>query len=104
MRPRQPGFAALAGNPTLVGAVTVLATVVAVFLAYNANAGLPFTPVYQVDALVQNGSGLIRGNEGRIGGKRVGLMGRVEPRVYKSGPVGARVQKRPLQRLQPLPL
>jgi virulence factor Mce-like protein len=104
MRPRQPGFAALAGNPTLVGAVTVLATVVAVFLAYNANAGLPFTPVYQVDAIVRNGSGLIRGNEVRIGGTRVGLMSKIEPVVYKNGRVGARVQMRLLQSIKPLPV
>ena len=104
MRPRQPGFAALAGNPTLVGAVTVLATVVAVFLAYNANAGLPFTPVYEVNAVVQNGSGLIRGNEVRIGGSRVGLMSKIEPVVFKSGRVGARVHMRLLQSLKPLPV
>src|SRR2546421_8301000 len=29
-------------NPVLIGAITVLAVVVAVFLAYNANSGLPF--------------------------------------------------------------
>lgn len=104
MRPRQPGFAALAGNPTLVGAVTVLATVVAVFLAYNANAGLPFTPVYEVDALVSNGSGLIRGNEVRIGGTRVGLMSTIDPVVFKDGRVGARVHMRLLESVKPLPV
>jgi ABC-type transporter Mla subunit MlaD len=104
MRPRQPGFAALAGNPTLVGAVTVLATVVAVFLAYNANAGLPFTPVYEVDAVVSNGAGLIRGNEVRIGGTRVGLMGSIKPLVHKDGRVGARVHMRLLKSVQPLPV
>jgi phospholipid/cholesterol/gamma-HCH transport system substrate-binding protein len=104
VRPRQPGFAALAGNPTLVGAVTVLATFVAVFLAYNANAGLPFTPVYEVDAVVSNGSGLIRGNEVRIGGTRVGLMSSIEPVVHKGGRVGARLHLRLLQSLKPLPV
>ncbi|MFL5893921.1 MAG: ABC transporter substrate-binding protein, partial [Thermoleophilaceae bacterium] len=79
MRPRRPGFTSLAGNPALVGAIAVMATVVAVFLAYNANAGLPFTPVYELDAVVPNASGLIRGNEVRIGGTRVGLLGSVDP-------------------------
>ena len=32
----------------MVGAVTVLVTIVAVFLAYNANSGLPFVPSYNV--------------------------------------------------------
>ena len=104
MRPRPPGFASLAANPVLVGAVTVLATVVAVFLAYNANAGLPFTPVYELDAVVSNGSGLIRGNEVRIGGSRVGFMKSVEPVVRKDGSVGARLHLRLLRSVRPLPV
>jgi len=31
-------------NPVLVGAATVLVLLVAVFLAYDANTGLPFVP------------------------------------------------------------
>jgi ABC-type transporter Mla subunit MlaD len=104
MRPRTPGFAGLAGNPVLVGAVTVLATVVAVFLAYNANAGLPFTPVYELDAVVNNGSGLIRGNEVRIGGTRVGLMSSIDPIARKDGSVGARLHLRLLKSVSPLPV
>lgn len=104
MRPRQPGFAALAANPVLVGAVTVLATVVAVFLAYNANAGLPFTPVYELEAVVPNGSGLIRGNEVRIGGTRVGLMSTIDPIVEKNGRVAARLHLRLIKSLGPLPV
>jgi ABC-type transporter Mla subunit MlaD len=104
MRPRQPGFGALAGNPVLVGAVTVLATVVAVFLAYNANAGLPFTPVYEVDAVVSNASGLIRGNEVRVGGTRVGTMSSVTPVAAKNGAVAARLHLRLLRSLKPLPV
>ena len=103
MRPRPPGFSALAGNPVLVGAVTVLATVVAVFLAYNANAGLPFTPVYELEAVVPNGSGLIRGNEVRIGGSRVGLMSTIDPVAEPDGKVGARLHLRLLTSVKPLP-
>ena len=33
-------------NPVLIGALTVLVTIVAVTLAYNANNGLPFVPKY----------------------------------------------------------
>src|SRR3954462_14208680 len=104
MRPRQPGFAALAANPVLVGAITVLATVVAVFLAYNANAGLPFTPVYEIDAVVSNASGLIRGNEVRVGGTRGGAMSRVPRVAKKNGAVGARLHLRLLRSLKPLPV
>jgi ABC-type transporter Mla subunit MlaD len=104
VRPRAPGFASLAGNPVLVGAITVLATVVAVFLAYNANAGLPFTPVYEVDAVVSNASGLIRGNEVRIGGTRVGFMRSVDPVVRRDGSVGARLHLKLLKTVKPLPV
>ena len=34
----------IAGNPVLIGAATVLVVLVAVFLSYNANQGLPFVP------------------------------------------------------------
>ena len=41
MRSRTGG---IAGNPVLIGAATVLVIIVAVFLSYNANQGLPFVP------------------------------------------------------------
>src|SRR4051794_29206563 len=103
MRPRPTGWSALAGNPVLVGAITVLTTVIAVFLAYNANAGLPFTPVYELDAVVPNASGLIRGNEVRIGGSRVGQMSSLTPVVRSDGSVAARAHLRLLTSVKPLP-
>ena len=72
MSPRQQH--SLAGSPVLVGAATVLCTVVAVFLAYNANNGLPFVPTYDLTVQVPDAAGLVRGNEVRIGGKRVGTI------------------------------
>ena len=71
------------GSPILIGAVTVLVSVVAVFLSYNANQGLPFVPTYKVSVEVQDAAGLVKGNEVRIGGKRVGsidqIVGQVGP-------------------------
>lgn len=101
---RRPGFAGLAANPVLVGAITVLTTVVAVFLAYNANAGLPFTPVYRLDAVVPNASGLIRGNEVRIGGSLVGQMSSLESVRFRNGGVGARLHLKLLRSIDPLPV
>ena len=40
----------IAGNPVLIGAATVLVVLVAVFLSYNANQGLPFVPTYALKA------------------------------------------------------
>ncbi len=38
----------LAASPLLIGAITTLIVVVAVFLSYNANNGLPFVPTYNI--------------------------------------------------------
>ena len=63
----------------MVGAVTVLIAIVAVFLAYNANNGLPFVPVYRVSVEVPNAARLTTNNEVRIGGHRVGVVESIEP-------------------------
>jgi virulence factor Mce-like protein len=72
MRGRRP--AALTASPVLVGSITVLVTIIAVFIAYNANAGLPFVPTYDVRAELPNASKLVPGNEVRAGGFRVGTV------------------------------
>jgi ABC-type transporter Mla subunit MlaD len=63
----------------MVGAVTTLIVIVAVFLAYNANNGLPFVPTYRVSAVIPNGSRLVKNNEVRIGGTRVGVIESISP-------------------------
>ncbi|MDQ3728056.1 MAG: MlaD family protein [Actinomycetota bacterium] len=63
----------------MVGAVTTLIVIVAVFLAYNANNGLPFVPVYSVSVDVPNAARLGENNEVRIGGTRVGVVESIEP-------------------------
>jgi phospholipid/cholesterol/gamma-HCH transport system substrate-binding protein len=68
------GRAGIAGNPVLIGAATVLVVLVAVFLAYNANQGLPFVPTYQLRAEVPSAANLVVGNDVRIGGARVGFV------------------------------
>jgi virulence factor Mce-like protein len=73
--------ASLAGSPILIGSVTLLVTVVAVFLAYNANSGLPFVPTYRISVQVQDAAGLVKGNEVRIGGKRVGSIDEIDGKV-----------------------
>ena len=78
MRRRSP-LSALAASPTMVGAVTTLIVIVAVFLAYNANQGLPFVPVYRVSVDVPNAARLGTSNEVRIGGTRVGIVEEIKP-------------------------
>jgi virulence factor Mce-like protein len=66
-------------SPVLVGAVTVLIVVVGVFLAYNANKGLPFVPTYDVKARVPDAANLVVGNDVRVGGDRVGVVSSIKP-------------------------
>jgi virulence factor Mce-like protein len=82
----------LASNPILVGAVTILVTTVAVFLAYNANNGLPFVPTRAVNVQVDNGAELVKGNEVREGGFRVGVVEEMLPKRLPNGHVGARLK------------
>jgi ABC-type transporter Mla subunit MlaD len=79
MRRRGSPLQSIASSPTMVGAITTLIIVVAVFLAYNANSGLPFVPVYRVSVVIPNGARLTHDNEVRIGGTRVGVVESIEP-------------------------
>lgn len=101
---RRSGFQTVAGNPTLVGAVTVLIVIVAVFLAYNANTGLPFVPTYKVTAQVPDGNALVDYNEVRVGGNRVGVVEKVRPYRLENGEVGARLDMKLDQRVKPIPI
>src|SRR6188474_890923 len=77
---RRPASSIVA-SPVLIGAVTLLVTIVAVFLAYNANTGLPFVPTYDIKAELPSGGKLVKGNEVRVGGFRVGLVEDIKPTV-----------------------
>jgi virulence factor Mce-like protein len=78
---RGRGTASIVASPVLVGAVTVLIVIVGVFLAYNANNGLPFVPTYQLKAQLPNGQKLVPGNEVRLGGFLVGSIKDIKPQV-----------------------
>jgi virulence factor Mce-like protein len=97
-------MSALAASPTMVGAVTVLIITVAVFLAYNANSGLPFVPTYNISAQVPNANTLVPGNEVRIGGVRVGLVEAIEPVVQEDGTAVAKLDLKLDQDANPIPV
>ena len=94
----------IAANPTLIGAATVLVTVVAVFLAYNANAGLPLVPSYDVNVEVGDAARLTAGNEVRISGRRAGQVRDIIARTTRSGRPYARLKVRLDQTVDPLPV
>jgi virulence factor Mce-like protein len=97
------GQAALTASPVLVGAVTVLVTIVAVFLAYNANSGLPFVPTYDLKANLPNAAQLVKGFEVRIGGARVGFISKIEPKKRRDGSAYAQVTMKLDKEIEPVP-
>ena len=79
--------AGIASNPVLVGGVTVLVVIVAVFLSYNANKGLPFVPTTALKVRVPNGANLVPGNDISSGGTRVGVIDQMRPIRMPNGQV-----------------
>jgi virulence factor Mce-like protein len=77
MNPRRRN--SLAASPLLIGALTVLIAVVAVYISYGANNGLPFTPTYDIKAELPETSGLEKGNQVRLFGRRIGIVSGIAP-------------------------
>ncbi len=69
----------ITASPTMVGTVTTLIVLVAVFLAYNANSGMPFVHVYRVSVDVTDASRLTQSNAVRIAGNRVDVDESIAP-------------------------
>jgi virulence factor Mce-like protein len=90
-------------NPTVIGALAVLITVLAVFLAYNANNGLPFVQSYRLTAQVPDAAALVPGNEVRIGGVRVGVVESIEPVTEDDGTFAAALALKLDKSVEPLP-
>ena len=99
---RSRSTASLAASPVLVGAVTVLVTIVAVFLSYNANTGLPFVPTYDLKANLPNGAQLVKGFEVRIGGARVGQVSKIEAKRRSNGTAYAQITMKLDKQIEPL--
>jgi virulence factor Mce-like protein len=94
----------LAASPTLVGAITTLIVIVAVFLAYNASNGLPFVPVYRVSVEMPNAQRVQVNNEVRIGGTRVGIVEDITPeRDEQTGQALAKLDLKLDKSVEPLP-
>src|ERR1035437_2034663 len=94
----------LAGSPLLIGAVTTLIILVAVFLSYNANNGLPFVPTYNIKVELPEGAGLQPSNQVRIAGTRVGVVGSLS--IHQNphtGRVSAIANLKLEKKIEPLP-
>ena len=54
MRRTRQTVAEVFDNPILIGTITILVVVVAVYLSYIAENGLPFVPTYNINVDVSN--------------------------------------------------
>ena len=61
------------------------------FLAYNANEGLPFVPTRELKVDIANGSELVAGNDVREGGYLIGLVSSLKPVTLENGQAGAQL-------------
>jgi len=94
----------LAASPLLIGAVTTLIVLVAVYLSYNANNGLPFVPTYNIKVALPEASGLQPSNQVRIAGARVGAISSLSPHQDPAtGRVTAIANLRLEKSVEPLP-
>lgn len=97
--------ASIIASPVLIGALTLLVVIVAVFLAYNANQGLPFVPTFDVKAELEGGQNLVASNDVRIGGYRVGAVDRITPSFNpRTGKANAIVHMKLDKEVEPLPV
>ena len=104
MRARAPGRVRFA-NPVLIGAVTVLVAIVAVFLAYNANSGLPFVPRYSLHVQVPDAQELTHGSEVHVqGGELIGYVDSITPSRDRAGRPIAELNLLLNKSVQPLPV
>jgi ABC-type transporter Mla subunit MlaD len=92
------------GNPVLIGALTVLVTIVAVTLAYNATNGLPFVPTYTLRVQAANAEELTHGDVVTMGGSQVGVVTSVTPARDRAGRITALLNLKLDKSIQPLPI
>jgi len=103
MNPRRGS--SLAGSPLLIGAVTTLIVVVAVYLSYNANNGLPFVPTYNIKVELPEASGLESSNQVREGGNRIGVVEKMTAHLNpNNGHVTAIASLKLEKKAEPLPV
>jgi len=94
----------LAASPLLIGAVTTLIVVVAVYISYNANNGLPFVPTYNINVALPEASGLEPANQVRVAGTRVGIVGSLTAEQNpKTGRITAVAHLKLEKSVEPLP-
>jgi ABC-type transporter Mla subunit MlaD len=99
---RQPR-AWLSDQPVLLGATTILLSIVAIYIVYHAHSGLPFVPTYNVWVVLPDAQNLGRVGDVRIAGTLVGHVRDRRVEMRPDGTTRAVVELTLEKKLRPLP-
>jgi len=97
MRSRGKAALEVFDNPILIGTLTILVVIVAVYLSYIAENGLPFVPTYNVNVDVASAAELTKNAPVRIGSDQVGQVLTITPELASQDPTDT--SKQPFARL-----
>ena len=87
----------------MVGALTVMIVILAVFLAYNANNGLPFVPSYRISVDLPDANQLVPRQRGPDRWRARRAIEAIEPIQDEDGNVKARLDLKLDPDVDPLP-
>jgi ABC-type transporter Mla subunit MlaD len=93
----------VSSQPALLGGIAVLLCILAVYVVYNADSGLPYVPTYNVRVVIPDAEHFGKTGDVRIAGWLVGRVGDRELEVRPDGSTQAVLQLKLDKKIQPLP-
>lgn len=94
---------ALSSQPVLLGAIAVLLSMVAIYIVYNADSGLPYVPRYEVRVVLADAEHFGKTGDVRMAGWLVGRVGERHLDVRPDGSTRAVLQLKLDKEMEPLP-
>jgi ABC-type transporter Mla subunit MlaD len=93
----------ISGQPVLLGGIAVLLAIVAIYIVYNADSGLPYVPRYEVRVVLPDAEHFGKTGDVRMAGWLVGRVGERRLQVLPDGRTRAVLQLKLEKKLEPLP-
>ncbi len=90
-------------QPVLLGAIAVLLAMIAIYIVYNADSGLPYVPRYEVRVVLSDAEHFGKTGDVRMAGWLVGRVGDRELLVRPDGRTRAVLQLKLDKEMEPLP-
>jgi ABC-type transporter Mla subunit MlaD len=89
--------------PALLGGIAVLLSIVAIYIVYNADSGLPYVPLYEVRVVLSDAEHFGKTGDVRMAGWLVGRVGDRHLEVRSDGTTRAVLQLKLDKDMEPLP-